>query len=576
MLKLPYGESNFTTVIKDGYFYQDRTAYIQDLETAPKFLYYLRPRRFGKSLFVSMLRHYYGLEFQSKFDQLFGKLDIGKKPTPLANQYMMLIFEFSGIYTNTPENTERGFLKNVREGVASFLDKYTQFFPEDIRATILNNDYPNEVIHELFYQYERINNTTELPKIYLLIDEYDHFANELISFNFKFFEKSVTENGFVRKFYENLKKAAWEGIIDRLFITGVSPITLDSMTSGFNIGTNLSLHPNFHNMMGFEEKEVQQILKGIGVKKANLTFVLDDLRAWYDGYCFNINAKSHVYNPDMVLYFAVYYQSTKKYPDQLLDPNIASDYSKIRNIFKIQQNEDSHLETLRILSDTGEITAVLTTEFSLEKKFKRGDLVSLLFYMGFLTIRGEELGSLVFTFPNYVIEKLYSDYFISIIEQQAGLPIDNEKLNLAIRELANWGNPQYLYDIITEVVKVLSSRDAKDFNEMSLKAIFVSLLHQQKFYYVHSEFEEERQYVDVFLETIRGYPVKYEVAFELKYVKKGEKVDVEAALNKAEIQLMNYMVGKKFIQRTNLKAFVVLVHGTELHKRELDLSLKSM
>jgi hypothetical protein len=148
MLKLPYGESNFTKVMVNDYFYQDRTAYIRDLEAGPTFVYYLRPRRFGKSLFVSMLRHYYGLEFQPKFDQLFGKLDIGEKPTPLANQYMILIFEFSGIYTNTPENTERGFLKNVREGVASFLDKYTQFFPEDIHATILNNVHPNEIIYE--------------------------------------------------------------------------------------------------------------------------------------------------------------------------------------------------------------------------------------------------------------------------------------------------------------------------------------------------------------------------------------------------------------------------------------------
>jgi Predicted AAA-ATPase/PD-(D/E)XK nuclease superfamily len=571
MLKIPYGESNFTTVMQDGYFYQDRTAFIRNLEAAPKFIYYLRPRRFGKSLFVSMLQHYYGLEFQTEFETLFGSLNIGKKPTPLANQYMVLKFEFSGIHTNTPENTQRGFLKNVRDGVGTFLKQYSHFFPENIHATILNNELPNDVIYELFVQYKQISIAQELPKIYLLIDEYDHFANELISFNFKFFEKSVTENGFVRKFYENIKKATWEGVIDRLFITGVSPITLDSMTSGFNIGTNMSLHPNFHSMMGFEEKEVKGILKGIGVKKADLTPVLNDLRAWYDGYLFQIKAKSHVYNPDMVLYFAVYYQSVKAYPDNLLDPNIASDYSKIRNIFKIQQNEDNHLNTLRILSDTGEITAVLTTQFSLTKTFQQDDLVSLLFYMGFLTIRAEELGSLIFTFPNYVIKKLYADYFISMLEEQTDLPIDNSKLNTALRELALWGNPEHLYNQVREIVIVLSTRDAKDFNEMSLKAIFASLLHQQKFYYVHSEFESERQYVDVFLETIRGYKVKYDVAFELKYVKKGEKVDVEKELDKAEIQLMNYMITHKFNQRPNLKAFVVLVHGTELHQREMIL-----
>ena len=571
MLKIPYGESNFTTVIKDDYFYQDRTAYIRDLEGLPKFLYYLRPRRFGKSLFVSMLEHYYGLEYKSEFDSLFGKLAIGKKPTPLANQYMILKFEFSGIQTNTPENTFNGFLKKVRDSVSIFLTQYEAVFPIDIHQSIIAQEQPNDVIEALFVYYRKASITQKIPKIYLLIDEYDHFANELISFNFTFFAKSVTENGFVRKFYEVLKIATWNGVIDRLFITGVSPITLDSMTSGFNIGTNITLHPHFHSMMGFEEKEVKNILKGIGVKKVDLIPVLNDLRAWYDGYLFHIDAKSHVYNPDMVLYFAVYYQDVKKYPDNLLDSNIASDYTKIRNIFKIQQNEESHLDTLRLLSDTGEITAVLTTEFSLVKKFQQDDLVSLLFYMGFLTIRSEILGSLIFTFPNYVIEKLYADYFISMLEEQTDLPIDNSKLNFAIRELALWGTPQYIYNQITDIVKVLSTRDSKDFNEMSLKAIFVSLLHQQKFYYVHSKFETERQYVDVFLETIRGYKVKFDVAFELKYVKKSETINLENELDKAEIQLMNYMVTKKFNERSNLKAFVVLVHGTELYQREMSL-----
>jgi Predicted AAA-ATPase/PD-(D/E)XK nuclease superfamily len=569
MLKLPYGQSNFTTVIKDGYFYQDRTAFIHELEASPTFLYYLRPRRFGKSLFVSMLEHYYGLEFKNQFDELFGNLDIGKNPTALANQYMILRFEFTSIETNTAENTFNGFLGSIKDSVEVFLNQYDDVFPPEIHESILEKKHPSTVMKTLFKHYKKIRKTQKIPKIYLLIDEYDHFTNELLSFNFKFFAKSVTQNGFIRKFYEALKIATWDGIIDRLFITGVSPVTLDSMTSGFNIGTNMSLHPHFHSMMGFEEQEVRGILRGIGVKKADLTTVLNSLRDWYDGYLFHIDAKSPVYNPDMVLCFAVYYQVTKKYPDDMLDTNIASDYTKIRNIFKLQQREDQHLNTLRILADTGEIAAMLTKEFSLTKDFEQDDLVSLLFYMGFLTIRAKELGSLIFTFPNYVIEQLYANYFISIVKEKSDLPIDNSQLNFALRELAKWGTPQYFYNQITEIVKVLSTRDAKDFNEMSLKAIIVSLLHQQNFYYVHSEFESEHQYVDIFLETIHGNNVKYEVAFELKYVKKAENINVKTELDKAEKQLMNYMVTKKFIQRPSLKAFVVLVHGTQLHESEL-------
>ena len=572
MIRIAYGESSFKTVIEGDFFYQDRTQYVQKLEDVDsKYIFYLRPRRFGKSLFVSMLHHYYGLEHKSDFDTLFGHLAIGKKPTPLANKYMVLSLEFSRIPTSTEENTYNGFLKNVREGVGEFLKQYSDIFPENTHAAILTQKQPGDVIHSLFYAYKIERITKELPLIYVLIDEYDHFANELISFNFKYFETSVSQNGFVRKFYETMKTATRDNVVDRIFVTGVSPVSLDSMTSGFNIGSNKSLDLSLHSMMGFEENEVKGILKGIGIKSPHLTTILNDLRAWYDGYLFNADAKKHLYNPDMVLYFAALYKANKKYPDEMLDANIASDYRKIRNIFKIQQREEGHFNTLKILSDRGEITAELTAQFSLEKEFGQDDLVSLLFYMGFLTIQARELGGFIFTFPNYVIQKLYADYFITLIKQQASLPIDSSELNFALRELAKFGTPQYLYDRVLEIVKILSTRDAQGFNEGSLKAIFVSLLFSQKFYYVHSEYESERKYVDVFLETIRGRGVTFEVAFELKYVKKGETIDAEKELDKAEIQLMHYMVSKKFIQRPSLKAFVVLVHGIELHSREMNL-----
>jgi len=571
-MKIPYGESSFTTIIEGGYFYQDRTEYIRTLEeTVAKYIYYLRPRRFGKSLFVSMLHHYYGMEHQPKFKDLFGKLAIGKKPTPLANQYMVLSFEFSRIQTNTPENTFNGFLKNVKEGVGLFLKRYSTFFPAAVYNTVLSEKQPNEVLKTLFYHYTLISQKKALPKIYLLIDEYDHFANELISFDFDFFAKAVTENGFVRKFYETIKTATRDNIVDRLFITGVSPITLDSMTSGFNIGTNISLFEEFHSMMGFEETEVQGVLEGIGVKKVDLATVLTDLRSWYNGYLFTIEAPTSVYNPDMVLYFALRYQRKQKYPNDLLDPNIASDYSKIRKLFKIQGREQQHLAVLNTLTDSSQVTARLTIQFSLERTFYKDDLISLLFYMGFLTIKEEELGGFIFHFPNYVIERLYSEYFVAMLQEQKNLPIDNSDLNFAIREVAKYGNPKHLYEQVMKVVEAMSTRDSQGFNENSLKAIFVSLLQQQQFYYVHSEYESDRQYVDVFLETIRGHAVKYETAFELKYVKKGKKIKVKAELDKAEVQLRNYMISNKFMERPSLKAFVVLVHGVTLHERELEL-----
>ena len=578
MIKIPYGQSNFHRVMEEKFFYQDRTMYIRQLEdNTSGLLFYLRPRRFGKSLFISMLHHYYGLEHKAQFEQLFGKLAIGKKPTPKANSYLVLSFEFSRILTDTPQHTFEGFLSNVKEGVNIFLNEYSGFFKTEQRTTILSQTTPHEIIKKLFEEY-RYSEASKIPHpIYILIDEYDHFANELISFNFDYFKESVSQNGFVRKFYETIKTATRDGIVQRFFITGVSPITVDSLTSGFNISTNISLQPLFHKMMGFEEKEVVGVLKKIGVKSSELPTVLDDLRDWYDGYLFTEEAKKHIYNTDMVLFFAQYYQQYKKYPRDLLDTNIASDYGKIKNLFKIQNREDENLQALQILNETGSISAQLTTQYSFEKVFSQDDLVSLLFYMGFLTIEKADLAGLIFKFPNFVIKRLYADYFVSALQRYTDLPIDNSKMNASIRLMANTGDLNPFFEQVSEILKRLSNRDAFHFNEMTLKAIFISCLHQQQFYYVHSEYETEKGYADVFLEAIRGYDPKYQMAFELKYIKKNDKneaykkiedADIQKLFDKAESQLTDYMVSKKFITRKGLKGIVVICHGDKLIWRE--------
>jgi Predicted AAA-ATPase len=292
MTRIPYGISNFKSMIEDAYFYQDRTMFIRKLEeNASPFLFFLRPRRFGKSLFVSMLHHYYGLEYKEKFAALFGKLAVGKKPTKLANGYLVLSLEFSRINTDTPKHTYEGFLTNVKSAVESFLFQYNAYFTDAQREEILSKTLPNEVINSLFNCHK--NNEVPFP-IYILIDEYDHFANELISFNFDYFKEAVSQNGFVRKFYETIKTATRDGVVQKLFVTGVSPITLDSMTSGFNISSSITLELVFHSMMGFEEAEVKRLLQKVGVKNENLTAVLDDLRDWYDGYLFNVLVRTRL------------------------------------------------------------------------------------------------------------------------------------------------------------------------------------------------------------------------------------------------------------------------------------------
>ncbi|MEZ4713768.1 MAG: AAA family ATPase [Caldilineaceae bacterium] len=273
-------------------------------------------------------------------------------------------------------------------------------------------------------------------KIYLLIDEYDHFANELVAFRLDDFKTSVGRNGFVRKFYESIKTATAEGIVDRLFITGVSPLTLDSLTSGFNIGTHLTLDLEFHNLMGFTEEEVIAILQGSGLAADRIPTALDDLRQWYNGYLFHPKAQGRLYNPDMVLYFASKVGRTGEYPEELLDTNIASDYGKVRQLFKVEGQEVQNFAVLQELITEGQISARLTRQFSFEKTFTYDDFVSLLFYLGIITVKTGELSRLSFEAPNFVIRQLYFDYFQQLILQESDLRTNDLRIYDRVLKLA--------------------------------------------------------------------------------------------------------------------------------------------
>jgi hypothetical protein len=567
MLKIPYGKSDFRTLVENNYFYQDRTSYCKTLEDwGSTYLIFLRPRRFGKSLLISTLHYYYGLQYKADFDHLFSKTFIGKNPTPNANKYMVLNFDFSGINTDTEQGVFNVFLSNVLYGVGNFLKDYKDYFSPEQKKEIMGQKEPHDVIKMLFFHlYESRSG----HKIYILIDEYDHFANELISFNFNHFADIITKNGFVRKFYEVIKIATSQGTVERMLMTGVSPITVDSLTSGFNIAKNISLSPTFHQMVGFDEQEVEGILAGIDMDPDLIPATLTDMRLWYNGYLFSADAKKRLYNPNMVLYFAQDYAEMHKYPREMLDPNVASDYGKIQKLFSIQGNVDKYLEVLQKLLETGEISARLTAQYSFERGFTDSDLISLLFFMGFLTIKSESLGSYTFTFPNYVIKKLYADYFLHSVLQRNKLPIDNQPVNNAIIEMAQTGDSKAFFNQVELIIKYFSTRDTAHFNENTLKAIIMSLLHQQNFYYIHSEYETDWTYMDVYLEAIRGQKPKYEVTMELKYVQKAGKKAVNTLFKDAEIQLQKYLDTPKFSTKTNLKSFIVVVAGDKLEVREL-------
>jgi hypothetical protein len=563
MLKLPYGVSNFTKLASEDYYFVDRTAYIAQVEQMNEpYLFFLRPRRFGKTLFVSMLQCYYGLEYAAQFADIFGNYVIGQKPTPLANGYLVLKLDFSRINTQTRESTFTGFLENVKQGVSHFLSAYQAYYTEADQHYIFAAEEPSIVLSRLFERTKNHQNNSKFQhKIYVMIDEYDHFANELVSFRLEEFKTSVSRNGFVRKFYETIKTATGDGVVDRIFVTGVSPLTLDSLTSGFNIGKHLSLDIQFHNMMGFSEQEVSDILIGVGLETNKLPDTLADLRQWYNGYLFNSKAKVKLYNPDMVLYFASEFSRTREYPEELLDTNIASDYGKLRDLFRVEGQEVQNLAVLNELITGGQVAAQLTRQFSFEKDFTRDDLISLLFYLGIVTIKAAELSRFIFEPPNFVITQLYFTYFQQVVLRRASLRADDLRIYDRVLKLAQENDIAPLIEAVESILLQLSNRDAVGFDEKYVKAIFASLLYPTQIYTVFSEYETKRRYVDLLLTRRPPIDPNFQFAFELKYIKQQDADQLETVKAEGLTQIRNYLRHEKLQVLSDLRAWLVVFVG---------------
>jgi len=572
-IKFPYGRSNFKLLIEKGYHYVDKTHYIEWLENSDEaYIIFLRPRRFGKSLFVSILQHYYGIEFKTDFETLFGQYYIGQHATSEKNSYWILRFNFSGIDTSTPALTHSGFLRKVRNGVEDFIFKYLKITAAT-RTAILKEPQPNLMLNALMQAIKK----QQKAGVYLLIDEYDHFANELLAYDFVAFQEAVSENGYVRKFYETIKNGTDEAVIHQLFITGVSPITLDSLTSGFNIGTHFSLEADLNEMMGFSEEEVIGLLQQVAPTEKQ-AIILADMRKWYNGYLFNRRGKQRMYNADMVLYFLKEYNRHSAYPDDMLDSNISSDYSKLRRLFAIKTPLKNY-EILKELVEGKKQFTHIVKEFSFRRAFTRNDFLSLLFYLGFLTIK-EEKGSLLnlgipnyviqklyfdFFIPNYVIQKLYFDFFIARLVQRQEIPSQINQLQQSMLEMAFEGNPQAFFQSIEQVLGHLSRRDYQQFEEKHIKTIIVALATQVNTYFTKSEREYKGGYTDVVFLQRPPFEVDYQYVFELKYLKKTNSKQLKAVQQKAKKQVLDYVAGEEELRTLkNLQTWTVVVIKDEL------------
>ncbi|HBY20403.1 MAG: hypothetical protein A2Y24_06615 [Clostridiales bacterium GWE2_32_10] len=554
MKKIPYGISDYKTIVEENYIYVDKTRYIEILEESGEpYVVFLRPRRFGKSLFTSVLEYYYDVRYKDEFDELFKDTYISKKSTNKKNSYYVLKFNFSGINTNTKESLLTGFTKNVIDGIKNFEIKY------QIKTNYNVSGMPSEIFKEFLTEAkQKING-----QIYVIIDEYDHFANELLSYQVDTFEETISRTGFVRKWYEVLKIGTENGLVQRIYMTGVSPITLDSMTSGFNIAKNKARHIKLNECLGFTEEEVEYILKETIGEDIDIKKEMPLLKRYYNGYLFNEDAKNRIFNSDMVLYYASEYQTLGNRPKVLIDPNISSDYNKISNLFTLKNRERNMTILQEIIEGNEQENVTITAEYSLAKEFTSEDFKSLLFYLGFLTIKDSIINMVNLQVPNYVIKEMYFDFFGKIIKEEADYDLDIGKLKNAIIKIAQKGEIKEYLEIVQTTLNKLSNRDFIKFDEKYVKVIMVTYLMMSKIYYVKSEDELGGGYVDIALLPRIGAKTKYNAIFEVKYIKKENYS--EEALNKeieeARGQIRKYTKSQELVdieKEKNLKKWIVV------------------
>src|SRR6056297_4309660 len=535
--RIPYGIGDFESIRKDNMYYIDKTKIIEYLEMH-QYPFFIRPRRFGKSLLVSILEDYYDIEKQDGFDELFKGLYIHEHPTRERNSYLVLRLDFSGIETDQgKEVLFNSFLWKVKMKGKDFVSRYAEYYkPGSIKA-IESAETPSAVMDGLCTLIKE-------KQAYLLIDEYDNFANDLIGANEdNLYYEILSKTGFVRTFYEAIKSGAQEGAISRIFLTGVSPIMLDDLTSGFNIAKNITLLRAYNQALGFTQAEVEKMLDYYNIlpedKKQK---TLEDMKKYYNGYLFHPHATERLYNPDMVLHFMDAFKEGQ-YPDSMVDMNVKTDYSKIQRLI----NQDRLQEGSKIeqILEEEEIITKLIEMFPLEAITNKDELISLMFYMGMLTIDEAILANVKLRVPNLVIKEIYWQYIYRKVNRILGDTVDIYSITKVTQKLAETGNPkdfiEYAFD---KVIQYISNRDLIKMEEKHIKMIFLSFLSMNEIYIPYSELEMNKGYSDIVLVPDTRYNIKNSQIWELKYIKETE--NPQEKIKEAKKQIKRYEQDQKF------------------------------
>ena len=558
-LKVPYGEVDFKAIRTEGYLYIDKTMYIEKLEQNKKIIY-TRPRRFGKSMLTNMLYYYYSLDKADEFETLFKDLYVYDHPTPYKNKYYVLAFNFSGINTDSRkplEDIEKLFNEKVADSLELFITRY------NLGITFDKTRAASSMLFEVLSKFEKLNKQN---KIYILIDEYDHFTNGMLQGNADRFLKILGDTGFVRAFYEVIKDKLEiaDPPLERFFATGVAPVTLDSLTSGFNIATKLTNNPLFTAMCGLTDDEVKQAIELAGIEKEMQEETFNSMKENYDGYRFSEENDIHLFNTTLVMYYLRDLSQLGRPPKKLVDGNLAATGSKIENIAGLI-NSKANYDVLNDLLLQGEITANLTEDFELDKRFNKDDFVSMLFYNGYITIKELDRMELKFIVPNYVTQALYASYFLQLTDVAQKYKIDTSKISDSIIQLGQYGKIDDLVARVQEFLFCCSVRDKENFNEMNLKHVFGMILSLTSQFITYAEYPAGQGFADMYIQKASDSLAKYEAIVELKYLseKDSKKANIKKLVKEAKEQLGRYLKDTRLEQKDNLKKFVVIFKGFE-------------
>ena len=568
--RIPYGMMNFVAIREDNCYYVDKTRFIEKVERANKFFFFIRPRRFGKSLTMSMLHHYYDINAANKFERLYGDLYIGKKPTPNHNKYLVIYLNFAVV------NADLGNYRSALDAHCNtrfnyFCDTYSSLLPENIKDEL---NKKNGCVEQLDYIYNECDRACQ--KIYLFIDEYDHFTNHILSDAARLNEyKGETHGtGYLRTFFDTIKSGTYSSI-ERVFITGVSPVTLDDLTSGFNIGTNYSLDYGFNEMVGFTEAEVREMLTYYS-QHFEFHHTVDELieiiKPYYDNYCFSEEAygETTMYNSNMVLYFLFKYIDNRcRIPKDILDNNIRVDYNKLRMLIRKDKEFRHDASIIQTLVSKGFVIGELKEGFPAEDIAKENNFVSLLYYFGMVTIGGIYRGKPKFVIPNEVVREQVYTYLLDNYHENH-LYTDSEKISLLEENMAYDGDFKPFFQYIADSIYTFAAQRDRQKGEAFVHGYTLALTSQCRFYRPISELDNQNGYADVFLcprcEIFTDMEHSYII--ELKYLKsQATEAEVKAAIQQAQAQVCRYaetMNVNERIGHTTLHKVYVVYKGVEM------------